>query len=127
MPSLTDALKQIEAYSKCDQSFWRPQLSIQDIDVILQNYPFKLTEEVYELYRWHNGTLPIFREDDMTSEIAFDFGYHLAELIGDILFYRLKRQYFGGKPVMITMPVLSHMSHLIYFPSSFVTSGKLSS
>lgn len=94
MSSLTEALKRIEAYSKCDQSYWRPQLSIRDIDVILQDYPFKLPEEVYELYRWHNGTLPIFREDDTTSEIAFDFGYHLAELIGDITFLPLEEAIF---------------------------------
>lgn len=85
MSVLTEALQRIQAHSKCQLSYCRPQLTYGQIELTLQEYPFKLSKEVYELYLWQDGTLPpqTDRNDEAIKEI-FDFGYHLAMLTGDI-------------------------------------------
>jgi hypothetical protein len=93
MSALTVALKTIEAHAGCQPAYWLPQLSVQEIESSLQNFPFKLPKEVYELYLWHNGTLPKQRENEFTPEY-FNFGYHLAGLAGDIVLYSLEEAMF---------------------------------
>lgn len=49
---------------------YHPGLSRQQIDKILKDLPFKLSEEVYDLYRWRNG----FNFDtDVASTATFLF------------------------------------------------------
>ena len=63
MSELTDALNQIvswlekhpsEKYASAD--VLQPGLSYEEIDRRVADLPFKLPEEVYELYQWRNGT-----------------------------------------------------------------------
>lgn len=87
MSALAEALQRIETYSKCQSSYWRPQLTYEKIDAILQDYPFRLPKEVYELYLWRNGTLPIptkETEEEKSLLERFNFGYHLAGVTDDI-------------------------------------------
>jgi cell wall assembly regulator SMI1 len=35
---------------------YNPGLTRQQVDRIIKDFPFKLSEEVYELYQWRNGT-----------------------------------------------------------------------
>ncbi|BBD66073.1 hypothetical protein NIES4072_02480 [Nostoc commune NIES-4072] len=36
---------------------YNPGLTLQQTDEITKDLPFSLSEEVYELYQWRNGTL----------------------------------------------------------------------
>ncbi|MBV6621910.1 MAG: SMI1/KNR4 family protein [Rivularia sp. (in: Bacteria)] len=63
MSDLTDALNRIvnwlknhtsEKYASVD--VWQPGLSYEEIDRRVADLPFKLPEEIYELYQWRNGT-----------------------------------------------------------------------
>ncbi len=51
---------------------YNPGLTRQQIDNIVKDLPFKLSEEVYELYQWRNGQA--------------DFGYYNGECMVDFLF-----------------------------------------
>lgn len=60
MSALTEALKTIDNWMQT----YRPQFSsllqaglkTEEIDEKTQDFPFQLSEDLYELYRWHNGT-----------------------------------------------------------------------
>ncbi|AFY53194.1 hypothetical protein Riv7116_0600 [Rivularia sp. PCC 7116] len=63
MSDLTDALNRIfdwlkkhpsEKYASVD--VLQPGLSYEEIEIKVADLPFKLPEEVYELYQWRNGT-----------------------------------------------------------------------
>lgn len=60
MSLLTKALERIlewlEKYRPYDVSFLQPGLSKAEIEVITKDLPFKLPQEVCELYQWKNGT-----------------------------------------------------------------------
>jgi cell wall assembly regulator SMI1 len=51
---------------------YKPGLTRQKIDTIVKDLPFKLSEEVYELYQWRNGEA--------------DLGYNNGDCIADFLF-----------------------------------------
>ncbi|WP_373541276.1 SMI1/KNR4 family protein [Chamaesiphon sp.] len=51
---------------------YNPGLTRQQIDNLVKDLPFKLSEEVYELYQWRNGQA--------------DLGYYNGECIVDFLF-----------------------------------------
>jgi cell wall assembly regulator SMI1 len=51
---------------------YNPGLSIQQIDNIVKDLPFKLSEEVYGLYQWRNGEA--------------EYGYYNGECTVDFLF-----------------------------------------
>jgi hypothetical protein len=51
---------------------YNPGLSRQQIDSIVKDLPFKLSEEIYELYQWRNGEASSY--------------YYNRDIIGDFLF-----------------------------------------
>jgi cell wall assembly regulator SMI1 len=51
---------------------YNPGLSREQIDQIVKNLPFKLSEEVYELYQWRNGEAnSIYHNGDTTADFLF--------------------------------------------------------
>jgi HEAT repeat protein len=59
MSSLTDALDQIETWLVKNQPEvalgLQPGLTREEINEIIQDFPFQLPEVLYEFYGWHNG------------------------------------------------------------------------
>ncbi|WP_103125505.1 HEAT repeat domain-containing protein [Nostoc cycadae] len=59
MSLLTDALDRIETWLVSHQPEFAlslaPGLTRQEIDAIVENFPYRLPEELYEFYGWHNG------------------------------------------------------------------------
>ncbi|AFY42406.1 HEAT repeat domain-containing protein [Nostoc sp. PCC 7107] len=59
MSLLTDALDRIETWLVKNQPEFAlslaPGLTRQEIDAIVENFPYRLPEELYEFYGWHNG------------------------------------------------------------------------
>ncbi|MGB3653290.1 MAG: SMI1/KNR4 family protein, partial [Rivularia sp. (in: cyanobacteria)] len=63
MSNLTEALQRISVWMEKYQTekdgkkipFLAPGLTFEEIENKLKNLPFKLSEELYELYQWHNG------------------------------------------------------------------------
>ena len=60
MSILTQALESIlhslEQYAPKEAASFQPGLTRPEIDNLMKNIPFKLPEEVYELYQWRNGS-----------------------------------------------------------------------
>ena len=60
MSDLTDALERILSWiQRVSPSLTlslKPALSYLQIREVIKELPFDLSEEVYELYQWHNGT-----------------------------------------------------------------------
>ena len=67
MSALTEVLKEIEKLANFEKFFWRSQLTQSKIDEILGEYPFQLSEEVYELYLWQNGATTNSSEENYES------------------------------------------------------------
>ncbi|MBD2456858.1 HEAT repeat domain-containing protein [Nostoc sp. FACHB-87] len=59
MSLLTDALDRIETWLVSHQPEFAlslaPGLTRPEIDAIVENFPYRLPEELYEFYGWHNG------------------------------------------------------------------------
>lgn len=59
MPELTNELKYIWSWLESTNlefiDCYNPGLTQQQIDGIVKDLPFRLNEEVYELYKWRNG------------------------------------------------------------------------
>lgn len=59
MGELTNALKRIfdwlKKYDSYRYSIWQPGLSFSEIEEKVKVLPFRLPQEVYELYQWRNG------------------------------------------------------------------------
>lgn len=59
MSALIDALERIETWLVQNQPELaiglQPGLTLEEINGILKSFPYQLSEEVCELYQWHNG------------------------------------------------------------------------
>jgi len=59
MSDLINALNRImawlEEYSPASASRFKPGLSPKEVEDRISKLPFKVSEEVYELYSWRNG------------------------------------------------------------------------
>jgi SMI1 / KNR4 family (SUKH-1) len=84
MSKLTDELEYIFDWLKSTNlemaECYNPGLTRQQIDKIVKDLPFKLSEEFYELYQWRNGI----------ADLGFNNNYPLVEfLFPDQLFSSL--------------------------------------
>lgn len=70
---LTEALNRIlswiERYQPSDETCLEPGLSDAEIEKLVKRLPFQLPSEIYELYRWRNGTI----QKDEVIKTAFIF------------------------------------------------------
>lgn len=61
MSELTNALNRILSWFKKNKpstiESLQPGLTIEEIDEKVKDLPFRLTQEVYELYQWRNGMI----------------------------------------------------------------------
>lgn len=75
MSELTDELEYIFDWLKSTNlemvDCYNPGLTRQQIDKIVKDLPFKLSEEVYELYQWRNGI----------ADLGFNNYYPLVEFL----------------------------------------------
>ncbi|MCU0536836.1 MAG: SMI1/KNR4 family protein [Hydrococcus sp. Prado102] len=75
MSTLTDALERIFNWLRANHqeaaSSLQPGLSYEEIEAKLAHLPFRLPQEVYELYQWRNG---------MDGETSFFYDYTFLSL-----------------------------------------------
>jgi SMI1 / KNR4 family (SUKH-1) len=64
MSELTEALESIRSWLEQNQPYefsrLRAGLSRDEIDELVKDLPFKVPEEIYELYQWHDGVADRF-------------------------------------------------------------------
>ncbi len=85
MSILTQALESIfhslEQYAPQEAASFQPGLTRTEIDNLMKNIPYKLPEEVYELYQWRNGS--------GTDHLHFCFGGRIFMPLEEAIdFYR---------------------------------------
>jgi len=82
---LTNALNRILTWLKQNKSNYvnclQPGLSKTEIDQIVQDLPFTIPSEIYELYQWRNGAIE--NDDDMAGLFAGWSFYPLQELVSN--------------------------------------------
>ncbi|KAF3884893.1 MULTISPECIES: HEAT repeat domain-containing protein [Nostocales] len=88
MSPLTEALNRIETWFVKNQPEFalglQPGLTREQIDALLVNFPFRLPEELYEFYGWHNGCtsfgyiIPYYDNFFFLEEVLRDYQYWLS-------------------------------------------------
>jgi SMI1 / KNR4 family (SUKH-1) len=101
MSKLIEGLERIEAWLKINMpdraSELRPGLSDDDIREQVNDLPFSLPEEIYELYGWHNGNVDrlVFENYDFLPLKAAIGAYY--ESLGEISYRNIVEAYFFEK------------------------------
>lgn len=137
MSLLTEALKDIDHWIETSNSWHakrirsddispefraRPGLEREMIDLFAEEYNFTFSEEVYELYQWHNGGFEI---GDMANPVFFTSLEHAVEFIirGDTP-HRPYLPLFIGDRAYFTIPESTHneqQSPLFFYDGSIST------
>ncbi|MEH1817332.1 MAG: SMI1/KNR4 family protein [Nostoc sp.] len=99
MSELTEGLKRIHTWFSKNIperiSYLAPGLSREDIEQSTRFLPFKLPEEVYELYQWRNGSSGynfLFENYEFMSLNAAVSAYH--EQMGEIRYHEREEAYW---------------------------------